>query len=160
MSCACRKSSSDVLMVKSTEKWPGSNTARGMDGTRQRSILAEAIGASGPGCNRPHKTAADGEDDAPRTRRHGPSNRVGSNRSPFHNIHSATATAARLADLPNAHRAKAADEDLGVDRVAVTNNVSRRHFPTVSLGELVRNPFGRRARSHSQRLPAARANRT
>ena len=96
--CACRKSSSEVLMVKSTEKWPGSNTARGMDGTRQRSILAEAIGASGPGCNRPRKTAADGEDAAPRTRRHGPSNRVGSNRSPFHNIHSATATAARLAD--------------------------------------------------------------
>jgi len=62
--------------------------------------------------------------------------------------------------IPNAHRPKAADEDLGVDRVAVTNNVSRRHFPTVSLGELVRNPFGRRARSHSQRLPAARANRT
>src|SRR5712672_1656959 len=42
--------------------------------------------------------------------------------------------------IPNAHRPKAADEDVTVDGVAVTNDVSRRYFPTIGLGELVRNP--------------------
>jgi hypothetical protein len=41
--------------------------------------------------------------------------------------------------IPNAHRPKAADEDVAVDGVAVTNDVSRRYFPTIGLGELVRN---------------------
>ena len=67
----------------------------------------------------------------------------------FHNIRSATAIAARLAD-PNAHRPKAADEDVTVDGVGVTNDVSRRYFPTIGLGELVRNPFSRWVRGHSQ----------
>src|SRR5258708_9309532 len=31
--------------------------------------------------------------------------------------------------IPNAHRPKAADEDVTVDGVPVTNNVSRRYFP-------------------------------
>src|SRR5271163_2817782 len=35
--------------------------------------------------------------------------------------------------IPNAHRPKAADEDLTVDGVAVTNDVSRRYFPTIVL---------------------------
>src|SRR5437660_11096285 len=52
--------------------------------------------------------------------------------------------------LPNAHRPKAADEDVTVDGVAVTNDVSRCYFPTIGLGELVRNPFSRSVRSHSQ----------
>src|SRR5271155_3724425 len=52
--------------------------------------------------------------------------------------------------IPNAHRPKAADEDVTVDGVAVTNDVSRRYFPTIGLGELVRNPFSRWVRSHSQ----------
>ena len=43
--------------------------------------------------------------------------------------------------IPNAHRPKAADEDVTVDGVAVTNDVSRRYFPTIGLGELVRNPI-------------------
>src|SRR5947207_14706440 len=38
--------------------------------------------------------------------------------------------------IPNAHRPKAADEDVTVDGVAVTNDVSRRYFPTIGLGEL------------------------
>jgi len=49
--------------------------------------------------------------------------------------------------IPNAHRPKAPDEDVTVDGVAVTNDVSRRHFPTIGLGELVRNPFSRWVRS-------------
>src|ERR1700681_1654180 len=52
--------------------------------------------------------------------------------------------------IPNAHRPKAADEDVTVDGVAVTDDVSRRHFPAIGLGELARNPFSRRGRGHSQ----------
>src|SRR3979490_2621179 len=52
--------------------------------------------------------------------------------------------------IPNAHRPKATDEDVTVDGVAVTNDVSRRYFPTTGLGELVRNPFSRGVRGHSQ----------
>jgi len=70
-------------------------------------------------------------------------------RPPFHNIHSATAIAARL-PITNAHRPKAADEDVTVDGVAVTNDVSRRYFPTIGLGELARNPFSRWVRGHSE----------
>src|ERR1700688_1570343 len=53
--------------------------------------------------------------------------------------------------IPNAHRPKAADEDVSVDGVPVTNDVSRRYFPTIGLGELVRKsipPLG------AQLLPA------
>src|SRR5258706_8307229 len=52
--------------------------------------------------------------------------------------------------IPNAHRPKAADEDVTVDGVAVTNDVSRRYFPTIGLGELARNPLSRWVRGHSQ----------
>src|ERR1700692_3376047 len=52
--------------------------------------------------------------------------------------------------IPNAHRPKAADEDVSVDGVAVTNDVLRRYFPTIGLGELERDPFSCRVRSHSQ----------
>src|SRR6476659_6893922 len=33
---------------------------------------------------------------------------------------------------------------------AIGNDVSRRYFPTIGLGELVRNPFSRWVRGHSQ----------
>src|SRR5258708_39951517 len=52
--------------------------------------------------------------------------------------------------IPNAHRPQATDEDVTVNRVAVTNDVSRRHVPTIGLGELMRDPFGRWVRGHSQ----------
>src|SRR6202163_5136429 len=52
--------------------------------------------------------------------------------------------------IPNAHRPKAADEEVTVEGVAVTNDVSRRYFPTTGLGELARNPFSRWVRGHSQ----------
>src|SRR3981081_2760524 len=52
--------------------------------------------------------------------------------------------------IPNAHRPKAADEDVTVDGVAVTDDVSRFHFPTIGLVERPRNPFTRWVRSHSQ----------
>src|SRR6266481_8761945 len=58
--------------------------------------------------------------------------------------------------IPNAHRPKAVDEDVTIGGVAVTDDVSRRSFPTIGLGELARNPFSRWVRSHSQpqHLPA------
>src|ERR1700759_2793514 len=52
--------------------------------------------------------------------------------------------------IPNAHRPKAADEDVTVDGVAVADDVSRFYVPTIGLGELVRNPFSRWVRSHSK----------
>src|SRR5258708_10159674 len=51
--------------------------------------------------------------------------------------------------IPNARRPKAADEDVTVDGIAVTNDVSRRYFPTIGLGELARNPFRPRCARHS-----------
>jgi hypothetical protein len=45
---------------------------------------------------------------------------------------------------------KAADQDVTVDGVAVTNHVPRRGFPTIGLGEVGRNPFSRWVPSHSQ----------
>src|SRR6476646_2511978 len=104
-------------------------------------------GACEPRYSRSRKIAANGGDAARRTRQRGQDITAGSNRSPFNNIRSATAIAARLAD-PECHRPNAADEDFTVDGVAVTNDVSRRYFPTIGLGELVRNPFSRWMRSH------------
>src|ERR1700737_3597399 len=52
--------------------------------------------------------------------------------------------------IPNAQPPKAADEDVPVDRVAVTDDVSRLYFPTIGLGELARNPFRRWVRGHFQ----------
>src|SRR3984893_7685342 len=52
--------------------------------------------------------------------------------------------------IPNPHRPKAADEDVSVDGVAVTDDVSRFYVPTIGLGELARNPFRRWVRGHSQ----------
>ena len=52
--------------------------------------------------------------------------------------------------IPDAHRPNAADEDVAVDSIAVTDDVSRRYFPTTGLGELARNPFSRWVRSDSQ----------
>jgi hypothetical protein len=43
-----------------------------------------------------------------------------------------------------------ADEDVTVDGVTVTDDVSRCCFPTIRIGELARNPFSRRMRNYSQ----------
>jgi len=52
--------------------------------------------------------------------------------------------------IPNAHRPKAADEDVTVDGVAVTDDAPRCYVPTIGLDELARNPFSRWVRGHSQ----------
>ena len=51
---------------------------------------------------------------------------------PFHNIRSATAIAARLADPECSSPEGATDEDVTVDGVAVTNDVSRCCVPTIN----------------------------
>src|ERR1700739_411259 len=53
--------------------------------------------------------------------------------------------------IPNAHRPKAADEDVTVDLVAVTKDVSRRYFPTTGLPPLGRRRAFRRADIKPQR---------
>src|ERR1700704_3177890 len=106
------------------------------------------------GCSRSSKIAADGEDAARRTRQRGQDIPAGSNRSPF--TRSVLPRRSRRGwPIPNAHRPKAADEDVTVEGVAVTNDVSRRYFPTTGLGELARNPFSRSVRGHSQPLDLA-----
>jgi Thiolase, C-terminal domain len=45
--------------------------------------------------------------------------------------------------------------DVTVDSVAVTDDVSRRSFPTIGLGELARNPFRRWVRSHAAAMVLA-----
>ena len=52
----------------------------------------------------------------------------------------------RYRPVTNAHRLKTADENVTVDGVAVTDDVSRCCCPTVGLRELACDPFGRRVR--------------
>src|SRR5271166_6426057 len=52
--------------------------------------------------------------------------------------------------VTNAHRTKATNEDVAVNSVAVTDDVSRRCSPTVGLCELACDPFGRWVRGNSQ----------
>jgi hypothetical protein len=51
-----------------------------------------------------------------------------------------------------AHRPKAADENITVDSVAVTNDILRCCFPTVGLRQLACDPFSRWVRGCSQPL--------
>jgi hypothetical protein len=63
--------------------------------------------------------------------------------------------------IPNAHRPKAADEDVSVDGVAVTNDVLRRYFPTIGLAHVVSNDRGRVRilRSDDPRAPTSQGRR-
>src|SRR5258705_12879584 len=125
-------------MMKSAEKWRRQNATNGMYCSRRWRVLVDRKVRCEPRYSRSRKIAANGGDAARRTRQRGQDIPAGSNRSPLHNIRSATAIAARLAD-PECSRPKAADEDVTGDGVAVTIDVSRRYFPTIGLGELVRN---------------------
>jgi hypothetical protein len=44
--------------------------------------------------------------------------------------------------IPNTHRPKAADDDVTIDGVTVTNDVSRRYLPTIGFGICDRPPEG------------------
>src|SRR3981189_3115333 len=52
--------------------------------------------------------------------------------------------------VPNAHRQKAADEDVAVDCAAITDNAGHPQQPARRRGEIVQNPFSRWVRGHSQ----------
>src|ERR1700675_3978871 len=95
------------------------------------------------------KIAADGEDAARRTRQRGQDIPAGSSRSPFQ-ICVLPRRSRRGWPIPTAHCPKAADEDITVDGVAVTDDLSRFYVPAIGLGELARNPFSRWVRGHSQ----------
>jgi hypothetical protein len=56
----------------------------------------------------------------------------------------------RSRPVTNAHRSKAADENITVDGVAVTDDVLRWCFPTVGLRQLTGDPFSRWVRGCSQ----------
>src|SRR5438270_1027600 len=56
----------------------------------------------------------------------------------------------RSRPVTNAHRPKAADENITVDSVAVTDDVLRCRFPTIRLHELACDPFSRWVRGCSQ----------
>src|SRR5208337_3773577 len=52
--------------------------------------------------------------------------------------------------VTNAHRTKATNENVAVNSVAVTDDVSRRCSPTIGLCKLACDPFGRWVRGNSQ----------
>ena len=154
--CACRNSHSHVQMMKSAEKWRRQNATNGMYCSRRWRVLVDRkvraslviVGrvrlqqmAEMPLAehNNVVKTFPPDRTDRPFT------------------ISVLPRRSRRGWPIPNAHRPKAADEDVTVEGVAVTNDVSRRYFPTIGLGELVRDPFSRWVRSHSQPQDLARS---
>jgi len=147
--CACRKSNSHVQMVKSAEKWRRQNATDGMCCSRRRRVFVDRkVRASLVivGRVRSQQMAEMPLAEHDNVVKTFPPDRTD---RPF-TISVLPRRSRRGWPIPNAHRPKAADEDVTVDGVAVTNDVSRRYFPTLGLGELVRNPFSRWVRSHSQ----------
>src|SRR5258707_6478026 len=136
-------------MMKSAKKWLGQNAANGMSCSRRRRVLVDRkVRASRVIVGRVRsqqmaKMPLAEHDNVVKTF---PADRTD---RPF-TIPVLPRRSRRGWPIPNAHRPKAADEDVTVDGVAVTDNVSRCYFPTIGLGELARNPFSRWVRSHSQ----------
>src|ERR1700737_4257953 len=148
-SCACRKSNSQVQMMKSAEKWRRQNATNGMYCSRRRRVVVDRkVRASlvVVGRVRSQQMAEMPLAEHDNVVKTFPPDRTD---RPF-TISVLPRRSRRGCAIPNAHRPKAADEDVTVDGVAVTDDVSRRYFPTIGLGELVRNPFSRWVRSHSQ----------
>ena len=147
--CACRNSNSHVQMMKSAEKWRRQNATNGMYCSRRRRVLVDRkVRASLVivGRVRSQQMAEMPLAEHDNVVKTFPPDRTD---RPF-TISVLPRRSRRGWPIPNAHRPKAADEDVTVDGVAVTNDVSRRYFPTIGLGELVRNPFSRWMRSHPQ----------
>src|SRR6266478_285231 len=147
--CACRNSNSHVQMMKSAEKWRRQNATNGMYCSRRRRVLVDRkVRASLVivGRVRSQQMAEMPLAEHDNVVKTFPPDRTD---RPF-TISVLPRRSRRGWPVPNAHRPKAADEDVTVDGVAVTNDVSRCYFPTIGLGELVRNPFSRWVRSHPQ----------
>jgi hypothetical protein len=147
--CACRNSNSHVQMMKSAKKWHRQNATNGMYCSRRRRVLVDRkVRASLVivGRVRSQQMAEMPLAEHDNVVKTFPPDRTD---RPF-TISVLPRRSRRGWPIPNAHRPKAADEDVTVDGVAVTNDVSRCYFPTIGLGELVRNPFSRWVRSHPQ----------
>src|SRR5258708_2789623 len=146
---ACRKSNTHIQMMKSAKKWRRQNAPNGMDRSRRRRVPGywKVRGRRViVGRVRSQQMAKMRLAEHANVVKTFPPDRTD---RPFA-ISVLPRRSRRGWPIPNAHRPKATDEDVTVDGVAVTNDVSRRYFPTIGLGELVRNPFRRWVRVHSQ----------
>src|ERR1700732_214592 len=147
--CACRKSNTYIQMMESAKKWRRQNATNGMYRSRRRRVLvdrkvrASLVIVGRVRSQQMAKMPLAEHDNVVKTL---PPDRTD---RPF-TISVLPRRSRRGWPIPNTHRPKAADEDVAVGRVAVTNDVSRRYFPAIGLGELVRNPFRRWVRGHSQ----------
>jgi hypothetical protein len=142
--CAYRKSNTHIQMMESAKKWLRHNATNGMYCSWDRRVLVDCRVIVGPvRSQQMAKMPLAEHDNLVKTF---PPDRTD---RPFA-ISVLRRRSRRGWPIPNAHCPKAADEDVTVDGVAVTNDVSRRYFPTIGLGELVRNPFSRWVRGHSR----------
>jgi hypothetical protein len=51
--------------------------------------------------------------------------------------------------IPNAHRPKSPDDNIAICAISITNDISRRFFPTEGFSELASDPFSIRLRGRS-----------
>jgi hypothetical protein len=147
--CPYRKLNSDVLMVQSSEEWLGNNAANCLDRPRNRRILAQRqVRASLAVISliRFEQVAQ-----MPLAKHNDIVQAITPDRAdqPFR-ISVLQWRPRRCRLITNAHRLKTADENVTVDGVAVTDDVSGWCCPTVGLGELACDPFTRRARGNCQ----------
>jgi len=120
--CACRKSNSHVQMVKSAEKWRRQNATDGMCCSRRRRVFVDRkVRASLVivGRVRSQQMAEMPLAEHDNVVKTFPPDRTD---RPF-TISVLPRRSRRGWPIPNAHRPKAADEDVTVDGVAVTNDV-------------------------------------
>src|ERR1700730_403179 len=127
--CACRKSNSHIQMMEPAKKWLRQNATNGMYCSPHRRVLVDRkVRASRVivGCVRSQQMAKMPLAEHDKWSRHSPPDRTD---RPF-----------TISVLPRRSRR----------RWPIPNDVARRNFPTIGLGELVRNPFSRWMRGHSQ----------
>ena len=135
MACACRKSNPAILVMQSVEDWAAKNTPCPLNSTRLGRVLIQGQVRARPiivGRVRSQQMAK-----MPLAEHDNMVQAIASDRTdhPF-TISILPRRSRRGRPIPNAHRPKAADEDVTVDGVAVTDDVSRRSFPTIGLDEL------------------------
>jgi hypothetical protein len=130
--CACRNSNSHIQMMKTAEKWRRRNATNGMYCSRRRRVLVDRkVRASLVivGSVRSQQMAEMPLAEHDNVVKTFPPDRTD---RPF-TISVLPRRSRRGWPIPNAHRPKATDEDVTVDGVAVTNDVSRCCVPTIGL---------------------------
>src|SRR5258705_5838400 len=134
--CACRNTNSHVQMMRSAEKWRNKNATTGMYCSRRRRVFVDRkVRASLVivGRVRSQQMAEMPLAEHDNVVKTFPPDRTD---RPF-TISVLPRRSRRGWSIPNAHRPKAADEDVTVDGVAVTNDVSRRYFPIFLAREAI-----------------------